>query len=341
LLYRRANSKNWYCRFEIGGQEIRRSAGTTSRKAAAEFENHLRARAWREIKLGEKHRLFQEAALRWLEEHEDKRSYQDDKSRMRWLLAELKDMDVRAIDGDVIADLRKKKRSEFRGKQRKGRKASGATVNRYMALLRSMLKAMEQQWGWISKAPKVPMYPEPEKEVRWLLPDEFQPFYEALPAWQARCAAFALETGLRAGPIKRLEWAQIDLPNRVAFVRISQSKNKKPLRVPLNDNAIAILEQCKGHRLVFTQDGEPIPQMIDAEWRTAATQAGIAPFRFHDLRHTWATWHVQNGTPLHVLQKLGGWSTLAMVQRYSHLAESDLDEWARKPRAQTGTYICR
>jgi integrase len=339
LLYRRANSKNWYVRFEIGGQEIRRSAGTTSRKAAAEFENHLRERAWREIKLGEKHRLFQEAALRWLEEHEDKRSYQDDKSRMRWLLTELKDMDVRAIDGDVIAELRRKKRSEFRGKQRKGRKASGATVNRYMALLRSMLKAMEHEWGWIAKAPKVPMYPEPDKDIRWLTPDEFVALHEVLPEWLARCAAFAIETGLRAGPIRRLTWSQVDIPNCVAWVKVSQAKSKKPLRVPLTDNAIAVLENCLGHELVFTQDGEPIPQMTGDEWTAAITATGLAPLRFHDLRHTWATWHAQAGTPLHVLQKLGGWSTLAMVQKYAHLAESDLDEWARKPRTKTGTYL--
>lgn len=280
--------------------------------------------------------------MRWLEEKSDKRSFKDDKSRMRWLLAELKDMDVREIDGDVIADLRKKKRSEFRGKQRKGRKSSGATVNRYMALLRSMLRAMEREWGWISKAPKVPMYPEPDKEIRWLQPDEWPVLYEALPPWKAACAAFAIETGLRAGPIKRLEWPQVDLANRVAFVKISQSKNKKPLRVPLTDNAIAILETCKGQhkQFVFTENGEPITgEMIDAEWKAAVKEVGVPGFRFHDLRHTWATWHVQAGTPLHVLQKLGGWSTLAMVQRYAHLAESDLDEWARKPRAQTGTYL--
>jgi site-specific recombinase XerD len=58
------------------------------------------------------------------------------------------------------------------------------------------------------------------------------------------------------------------------------------------------------------------------------TAADIAPCTWHDLRHTWATWHVMGGTPLEVLQKLGGWKDLRMVQRYAHLAESFVDRYA-------------
>jgi len=57
-------------------------------------------------------------------------------------------------------------------------------------------------------------------------------------------------------------------------------------------------------------------------------RAGIDDFRWHDLRHTWASWHVQAGTPLHVLQELGGWETPAMVRRYAHLAPEHLAEHA-------------
>ncbi len=57
-------------------------------------------------------------------------------------------------------------------------------------------------------------------------------------------------------------------------------------------------------------------------------RAGIEDFRWHDLRHTWASWHVQNGTPLHVLQELGGWSCYSMVQRYAHMSAEHLAEYA-------------
>jgi len=55
---------------------------------------------------------------------------------------------------------------------------------------------------------------------------------------------------------------------------------------------------------------------------------GLPTLRFHDLRHTWASWHVQAGTPLPVLQALGGWASLAMVQRYAHLGQSHVADWA-------------
>lgn len=59
-------------------------------------------------------------------------------------------------------------------------------------------------------------------------------------------------------------------------------------------------------------------------WRSALKLAGIKDFRWHDLRHTWASWHVQSGMPLHILQELGGWSDYKMVQRYAHLTQEHL-----------------
>jgi site-specific recombinase XerD len=53
-------------------------------------------------------------------------------------------------------------------------------------------------------------------------------------------------------------------------------------------------------------------------------RAGIVDFRWHDLRHTWATWHVQAGTSLQVLQKLGGWESVEMVRRYAHFSSEHL-----------------
>ena len=63
-------------------------------------------------------------------------------------------------------------------------------------------------------------------------------------------------------------------------------------------------------------------------WRPC--RSGIENFRWHDLRHTWSSWHVQDGTPLHVLQELGGWETPAMVRRYAHLAVTHLAPYAGK-----------
>ena len=71
------------------------------------------------------------------------------------------------------------------------------------------------------------------------------------------------------------------------------------------------------------QSGSPSRQQLRRVIK-ALERAGISDVRWHDLRHTWASWHVQNGTPLHELQQLGGWSTYGMVLRYAHPSSEHL-----------------
>ncbi|EAC1471175.1 phage recombination protein Bet [Escherichia coli] len=83
-------------------------------------------------------------------------------------------------------------------------------------------------------------------------------------------------------------------------------------------------------------DGTSTPAVrkmrIDSKtsWLSACRRAGIEDFRFHDLRHTWASWLIQSGVPLSVLQEMGGWESIEMVRRYAHLAPNHLTEHARK-----------
>ena len=81
---------------------------------------------------------------------------------------------------------------------------------------------------------------------------------------------------------------------------------------------------------VFTYRGRPITQVNTKAWYAALEKAGIEDFRWHDLRHTWASWHVQNGTPLFALQELGGWESAEMVRRYAHLAADHLAPYAER-----------
>jgi hypothetical protein len=74
---------------------------------------------------------------------------------------------------------------------------------------------------------------------------------------------------------------------------------------------------------------ETLIQQVDArDFERACQIVGTEDFHWHDLRHTWASWHVQRGTPLMVLKALGGWETIEMVQKYAHLAPSHLAEHA-------------
>ena len=106
-------------------------------------------------------------------------------------------------------------------------------------------------------------------------------------------------------------WEQIDMQRHCAWIHGDQAKAGKDIAVPLNDNAISVIrEQIGKHPThVFTYKGNPILKANKRGWRNALKRAGIENFRWHDLRHTWASWHVQNGTPLNALQELGGWAS--------------------------------
>ncbi|WP_322469140.1 site-specific integrase [Hydrogenophaga sp. SNF1] len=102
--------------------------------------------------------------------------------------------------------------------------------------------------------------------------------------------------------------------------------------VPLNEIAVEVLKRQLGRHdsYVFTYQGHPIANVSTKAWWAALKRAGIEDFRWHDLRHTFATWHRQAGTPTHELQKLGGWKTLSMVERYAHVAPEGLQTAAAR-----------
>ena len=79
---------------------------------------------------------------------------------------------------------------------------------------------------------------------------------------------------------------------------------------------------------VFTYAGKPIKYVNTKAWRSALERACIENYRWHDLRHTWASWLVQNGTPLYDLQEMGGWKSADMVRGYAHLAPAQMAKHA-------------
>lgn len=121
-------------------------------------------------------------------------------------------------------------------------------------------------------------------------------------------ARFSLLTGLRESNVTKLEWNQIDLQRRVAWIHPDQAKAGKAIGVPLNDEVVNIVRSQVGNDLhyVFVYKGKAVLRANNHAWRKALNRAGVKDFRWHDLRHTWASWHVQAGTPLNALQKLGG-----------------------------------
>jgi len=147
-----------------------------------------------------------------------------------------------------------------------------------------------------------------------------------LPEHLAAMVRFSLETGLRRANVTGLQWSQIDLARRTAWIHPDQAKARKAIAVPLSAAAVIVIrEQIGKHPThVFSYQGKPLRQVNTKAWRNALVQVGISDFRWHDLRHTWASWHVQAGTPLYVLQELGGWESVEMVRKYAHLSSEHL-----------------
>lgn len=319
--YRRVDSGPWWVDFWHAARRVRRSTGTTNRQAAQEWADRVKSDLWRSDRLGERPAVtWDTAVLAWLEAHQHLRALSDRKDQLRWASKFLKGKPIATIDRAMLDEIGR----------RKGRDgAAPATVNRHLAAISAVLGYALTR-GWLDTRPKVPKRQESAKRVAWATHEQARKLIAALPAHLAQMVAFALATGLRRHNVTHLEWSAVDLRRRLAWVHSDEAKGRRTLSIPLNDSAIAVLEAQRGahRRLVFPYQGRAMVRQGMTAWNRACKAAGLKHFRWHDLRHTWASWHVQAGTPLAVLQELGGWRSLSMVMRYSHLAPSHVASYA-------------
>jgi integrase len=321
-LYRRKDSPYWWVKLPaIAGESrpLSLSAGTANKREAQEFHDSLKAERWKQDRLGQKPRYtWQDAVVKFLLETSHKRSHDRDKAMLAWLDPELGGKCLDEIDRNLI-DRIKFKRAEI---------ATKATANRYLALIRTILRKAWREWEWIERVPTVTLFRESAGRVRYLTLQEFERLVAELPPHLADMAVFSVATGMRQGNVKSLRWADVDLANRHVRISAEKFKNGRSQGFPLNAAAIAVLQKRIGQHpeFAFSYRGEPITNVSTKAWWAALERAGIEDFRWHDLRHTFATWHRQAGTPTHELQMLGGWLTRAMVDRYAHIAPEGLQQ---------------
>jgi integrase len=319
-LYKRGNT--WWIDFATpAGERVRRSAQTSDKAEARELHDQLKAECWRIQALGVRpDHTWDDAGYHWLRETSHKRTHADDIAKLAWLQQFLRGRVLATITREEIAAIGERKKAE----------ASGATANRYLALVRAILRKAWLEWEWIDRVPKVKLYPEPKRRVRWITAEQASTLLDELPEHQHDITVFALATGLRQGNVIRLEWSHVDLERGTCWVMGDEAKGGEDLHVSLSEVALDVLQRQRGRheRFVFTYRGNPVRQVNTRGWRAALRRAGIKDFRWHDLRHTWASWLIQNGTPLYDLQEMGGWKSPAMVRRYAHLAPPQLKRHA-------------
>ena len=313
----------WWIDFVApNGARIRRTTETRIKREAEKLHDELKTELWRVQMLGDRpRRIWEDAAARWLDEQSHKASLESDKGILRWLDRHLAGVELTNIDRKCIARITK-------AKKRGGR--TNATVNRMLALLRAILRRCANDWECLDRAPAIRMRNEPTRRIRFLTREQAAVLLQELPGHLRAMATFTLATGLRRANVTGLTWEQVDLERKLAWLHPGQAKSRKGIAVPLNETAIAVLQDQIGQhpKRVFTYCARPIFQVSTKAWYDALARAGIENFRWHDLRHTWASWHAQNGTPLVALQEMGGWKTEKMVHRYAHLAVEHLAVYA-------------
>ncbi|MCR4304977.1 MAG: site-specific integrase [Gallionella sp.] len=202
-----------------------------------------------------------------------------------------------------------------------------STFNKSLALI----SAIQNLSG--IKPVKVPKKPIQQGRTRWLTAEEWVRLHKALKTFSptlADAAEFSISTGLRENNALELEWSQVDLRRKVAWIYADQAKAGQPIGVPLNEGAMAVLAKRLGIHEVFVfpcpDTGKPYHRASTESWYSALRKAKLykTGVVWHSLRHTWASWHVMNGTRLEELMALGGWKSYAMVKRYAHLSTEHL-----------------
>lgn len=321
MLYKRKGSSFWWIKIQINGQTIYRSTKTESKKEAEQYHDKLKNSLWQQDKLGAKPKYkWEEAVIRFINETKHKATQHDDLMHLRWLDIHLRGRTLDSINRSDLDQITTQRTSEG---------VTNATVNRTLAVVRSILRKACNEWEWIDRHPKIKLLSEPKRRVRWLTHEEATRLLAELPKHLNAMARFTLETGLRQANVSGLKWDQVDIDRKCAWIHPDQAKARKAIPVPLSPAAIEIVLEQRGNNkeFIFTYENKKITNVSTRAWRKALIRAGIEDFRWHDLRHTWASWMVQKGCPLNVLQELGGWSDYKMVQRYAHFNADHLAEY--------------
>jgi integrase len=313
-LYRRKPGGVWWVRI---GRKTRKSTRTTDRRQAEEFEEILRRRLWRQRELGDRSALsWSEAAQKWLKASRRKRTR--DRQFIAWLAPRIGNESISAVaDAEALEQLQEDGLSEG---------WTHSTVDRMMRTVRAVLR-----FCWKKKQlptqPYVPQFGNVQAEPHFLTAEQFRRLCAELPTHLNLAARFAVLTLLRRNSQARLTWDRIDLEKRHAWVPGEHIKSGKPFGISLSDEAIEILKECR--RLwptgdaVFQYKGKRIGSFNTRAFQKAARRCGLRPLRWHDLRHTGASWAVQNGVTLQELMALGNWKSYASVLIYAHLAPSN------------------
>lgn len=348
-LTRRPGSEHWQIAFTIGGHRLRESSGTADKVAAAALAMKRYDEVWREVKLGEKPKLemtLNDAFVQFWQEKASKTAHGQTGQRyhMKVLLQALgrntllSALDDRAINDGVQA-MQSRKATQGRPEA-----LSGATVNRYLATLRLVCKRAKDVWKAEVGDWSYGEHRQEEAKHRevFLTHEQARALVDAAAPHLKPILMLALATGMRKENVVRLRWEDVSLDLARALV---VQKGERRLAVDLPDLAVRMLaalqpepEKRRGPVFWFGNPAvgcdcsrckvpayaeEPILD-VKRSFVSAAKAAGVREheagrLRFHDLRHSHASWLLAATGDLMLTSKRLGHANVATTQRYAHL----------------------
>ncbi|HEY4375048.1 MAG TPA: site-specific integrase [Burkholderiales bacterium] len=261
-------------------------------------------------------------------------------SQLAWWKKEIGSYALRSLSPVVIHAARDKLSTEItvRGKLR-----SSGTVLRYLMSLSTVLTTATRDWNWLDRSPMEKVVkPKPARDrVRFLDDDERKDLLRACKEsdnpFLYIVVMLAISTGMRLGEITSLRWENVDLDFSEDLGRayLLMTKNGDRRSVPIAGKALDVMRehktnvQCsldagtklKGYLFPSTRLALEQPMDLRTPWESALAKSGVQNFRFHDLRHTAASYLAMNNATPSELAEVLGHKQLQMVKRYAHLSE--------------------
>lgn len=309
-------------------------------EASATFTSKTKARDWAKATEAEmiegRHFKYTEANRKTINDLLDryneevlprKRSAKSQRGVLEWWKNEIGHLKLADTNTSVIKECQLKL---LRGMTPRGLRQP-STVNRYLALISHAFNVAIKEWEWIDKNPaeNVKKSPESRGRVRFLSASERKALLlacqESPNKYLYSIVLLAISTGMRLGEIMNLTWDDINFLGR--GIHIKETKNGHPRSIPIGKEVTKHLSELSKVRHLQTNLLFPSPTHLQTPieirkaWNNALANSGVENFRFHDLRHTAASYLAMNGaTPIEIADILGH-RTLQMVQRYSHLSQ--------------------
>lgn len=324
-LYKRKDSDVWWMCFIAGGRQYRRSTETADKKLAekvlAKVQTQIVEGKWFEVDEA-KTRTFDEMMEVYFTKISDKPSTLE---RKNGALPHLKEFfrgrTIDSITSDLVDDYKKRRRD-------KDGAADSTILNEVRLLSHAFNTVRWARENPVGGAKRIRL--KAGEIDRWLTPEEE---LALLPMTEGRLyndltdiVVLDLNTGMSQEELLRLQWTQIELFRRTLTTgRKKTEKNGLNMRtIPLNETAHSLLKrraQKKGMSGYVFRDvnGDMIEaDKLKKEFKKSVKESGIAHFRFHDIRHTFATRLVQAGVDLYKVSKLLGHKDISTTQRYAH-----------------------